>query len=150
EGDAVPRRMDDGSTVWNGYVGDVTAGRHAAEELRLSEAKLRSLYDLSPLGIALNDMSGRFLQINRAVEMITGYSQGETLEMRWADWALTHEDATRATPGQSLLETGRFGPLEMNLRRRDGAHVPVQITGIIVHSADGTRHIWSMIEDISV
>src|SRR5262249_51523536 len=70
EGDAVPRRLEDGSTVWNGYVADVTSSKHAQEELRISESKLRSLYDLSPLGIALNDMDGRFLQTNRAVEMI--------------------------------------------------------------------------------
>ena len=51
---------------------------------------------------------------------------------------------------ESLLHEGRFGPVEMSLKRKDGSRVPVQITGIIVHSTDGTRHIWSMVENISV
>ena len=150
EGDAVPRRLEDGSTVWNGYVGDVTLSKHAQEELRISESKLRSLYDLSPLGIALNDMDGRFLQTNRAVEMITGYSQEELLALKWANWEITDPDSERPLRIESLLHEGRFGPVEMSLKRRDGSRVPVQITGIIVHSTDGTRHIWSMVEDISV
>jgi len=150
EGDALPRRLEDGSTVWNGYVADVTLSKHAQEELRISEAKLRSLYDLSPLGIALNDMDGRFLQINRAVEMITGYSQEELLALRWSHWEITDPDSERPLRIESLLHEGRFGPLEMSLKRKDGSRVPVQITGIIVHSTDGTRHIWSMVEDISV
>jgi diguanylate cyclase (GGDEF)-like protein/PAS domain S-box-containing protein len=150
EGDALPRRLEDGSTVWNGYVADVTLSKHAQEELRISESKLRSLYDLSPLGIALNDMAGRFLQTNRAVEMITGYSQEELLALKWAHWEITDPDSERPLRIESLLHEGRFGPVEMSLKRKDGSRVPVQITGIIVHSTDGTRHIWSMVEDISV
>ena len=150
EGDAVPRREEDGSTIWNGYLADVTSGKRAQEELKMSEAKLRSLYDLSPLGIALNDMDGQFRQTNRAVEMITGYSQDEILAMTWLDWEVTDGSSGEVLRIQSLLEDGRFGPLEMSLKRKDGSRVPVQITGIIVHSIDGRSHIWSMVEDISV
>ena len=150
EGDAVPRREEDGSTVWNGYVGDVTSGKRAQEQLRISEAKLRSLYDLSPLGIALNDMDGTFIQTNRAVEMITGYSEDELLFLKWADWDVRDSDTDRALQIETLLDEGRFGPTEMSLKRKDGSRVPVQITGIIVQSTDGARHVWSMIEDISV
>ncbi|HVW68369.1 MAG TPA: diguanylate cyclase, partial [Steroidobacteraceae bacterium] len=32
-GDAVPRRNDDGSTVWNGYVADVTAGKISEQRI---------------------------------------------------------------------------------------------------------------------
>jgi len=150
EGDAVPRRTADGATIWNGYVGDVTQSKRAQEELRISEAKLRSLYDLSPLGIALNDMEGRFLQINRSVEIITGYSNEEILTTNWLDWAVTDGNSNQRLRLETLVQGGRFGPVEMSLRRKDGSRVPVQITGIIVHSTDGQQHIWSMVEDISV
>ena len=49
---------------------DVTRRKLAEQELRVSEEKLRSLYDLSPLGIALSDSEGRFLQTNQAMEII--------------------------------------------------------------------------------
>lgn len=150
EGDAVAHAGEHGSTVWNGYIADVTSSKRALEELRVSEANLRNLYDLSPLGIALTDMEGRFLQINRSVEIITGYSQEEILRATWEMFALRQGSAEDSPKLASMLKDGRFGPIEMNLRRRDGSRVPVQIMGIIVQADDGTRRIWSMLEDISV
>ena len=150
EGDAVAREGEDGSTVWNGYLGDVTLSKRALEELRLSEANLRNLYDLSPLGIALTDMEGRFLQTNRSVEIITGYSQQEILHANWSEFAIRQGNSEDMPRLELLVRDGRFGPVEMSLRRKDGSRVPVQIMGIIVQAQDGTRRIWSMLEDISV
>ena len=150
EGDAVARAGENGQMVWDGYIADVTAGKRALEALRVSEANLRNLYDLSPLGIALTDMGGRFLQTNRSVEIITGYSQEEILRSNWSMFAIRQDALEEAPPLESLLKDGRFGPIEMSLRRSDGSRVPVQIMGIIVQAHDGTRRIWSMLEDISV
>ena len=150
EGDAVARVNEDGSTIWNGYIADVTASKHALEELRVSEANLRNLYDLSPLGIALTDMSGQFLQTNRSVEIITGYSQDEILKSNWSIFSLRQNNSEEMPNIELLVKDGRFGPIEMSLRRRDGSRVPVQLMGIIVQAQDGTRRIWSMLEDISV
>lgn len=150
EGDAVARKSEDGTTIWNGYIADVTAGKRALEELRVSEANLRNLYDLSPLGIALTDMSGQFLQTNRSVEIITGYTQEQILQSNWSIFALRQGNSEELPKLETLVKDGRFGPVEMSLRRRDGSRVPVQIMGIIVQAQDGTRRIWSMLEDISV
>jgi diguanylate cyclase (GGDEF)-like protein/PAS domain S-box-containing protein len=150
EGDALQRREADGSTTWIGYVGDVTLRKVAERALRVSEAKLRSLYDLSPLGIALSERNGRFLQVNHAVEIITGFTQDEILSTNWWQWAIDDDDPEQRRRVDLLLEDGRFGPVEKELIRKDGSRVPVQITGIIVRSPDGQQHIWSMVEDISV
>jgi diguanylate cyclase (GGDEF)-like protein/PAS domain S-box-containing protein len=150
EGEAVARPAENGQMVWNGYVAYVTPSKRALEELRISEANLRNLYDLSPLGIALTDMEGRFLQTNRSVEIITGYSQQEILQSNWSVFAIRQGNAEEFPKLESLVRDGRFGPVEMSLRRRDGSRVPVQIMGIIVQAHDGTRRIWSMLEDISV
>jgi diguanylate cyclase (GGDEF)-like protein/PAS domain S-box-containing protein len=150
EGDAMPRRETDGATVWTGYVGDVTLRKIAERELRVSEAKLRSLYDLSPLGIALNERDGRFLQVNHAIELITGYTQQEILATNWWEWAIDDDDPEQRRRVELLLADGRFGPVEKELVRKDGSKISVQITGIIVRAPDGQQHIWSMVEDISV
>ena len=39
---------------------------------RESEAKLRGLYELSPLGIALTDMKGRYVEFNESFLRICG------------------------------------------------------------------------------
>ena len=47
------------------------------DALRESEAKLRGLYELSPLGIALTDMKGHFVEFNESFRRICGYSTEE-------------------------------------------------------------------------
>ncbi len=149
EAHAMPQRNPDGSTTWTGYVNDVTRRKLAEQELRVSEEKLRSLYDLSPLGIALSDSEGRFLQTNYAMEVITGYSRQELAGMNWWDWAVDNGNEDQRQRVHSLMQSGRFGPLEKELTRKDGSRVPVQVTGIMVTSSDGTRLMWSMVEDIA-
>jgi len=149
EANAVPQRNADGSTTWTGYVNDVTRRKLAEQELRVSEEKLRSLYDLSPLGIALSDSEGRFLQTNYAMEIITGYSREELGSMNWWDWTAEDGNEDQRQRVQRLMQNGRFGPIEKELRRRDGTRIPVQITGILVTASDGTRLMWSMVEDIA-
>ena len=150
EANAAPRSNADGSTTWTGYVNDVTRRKLAEQDLRVSEEKLRSLYDLSPLGIALSDSEGRFLQTNRAMEIISGYSSEELGAMNWWDWAAEDGSEDQRQRIQGLMQSGRFGPIEKELRRRDGSRIPVQITGIMVTANDGSRLMWSMIEDIAV
>jgi len=149
EAHANPQRNADGSTTWTGYVSDVTRRKLAEQELRVSEEKLRSLYDLSPLGIALSDGEGRFLQTNQAMEIITGYSRQELAATNWWDWTVDNGSDEQRRRIERLVRNGRFGPLEKELTRKDGARIPVQITGIMVTASDGTRLIWSMIEDIA-
>ncbi|MFT4901694.1 MAG: PAS domain S-box-containing protein [Lentimonas sp.] len=70
---------------------DVTEVRCAEEALRHSEAKLRTLFKLSPLGIALNDFTtGEFLEVNDAFADSTGYSQSELCALDY--WRLTPPD----------------------------------------------------------
>ncbi len=149
EANAIPQRNPDGGTTWTGYVYDVTRRKLAEEELRVSEEKLRSLYDLSPLGIALSDSEGRFLQTNYAMEVITGYSRQEFAAMNWWEWAADHGSEDQRQRIQSLIHSGRFGPLEKEITRKDGSKVPVQLTGIMVTASDGARLMWSMVEDIA-
>jgi diguanylate cyclase (GGDEF)-like protein/PAS domain S-box-containing protein len=151
--DTDARPLFDAAGVLQGWVciqADVTAEVLKREQLRVSEANLRNLYDLSPLGIALTDMDGHFLQINRSFEIITGYSHDDIMQGNWSVFAIRQGDAEEPPAFESLIRDGRFGPVEMSLRRRDGSRVPVQIMGIIVQGHDGTRRIWSMLEDISV
>jgi len=149
EADAIPQRNADGSTTWTGYVNDVTRRKLAEQELRVSEEKLRSLYDLSPLGIALSDSEGRFLQTNHAMEVISGYTREELAQMSWWDWTVDNGNEEQRQRIERLMRSGRFGPLEKELTRKDGTRVPVQITGMMVTASDGARLMWSMIEDLA-
>jgi len=63
---SMPRRLDDGSTVWDGVELDVTDYRQAEDAVRASGERLRLITDLVPHGIFAKEAQGRFIFANRA------------------------------------------------------------------------------------
>ena len=125
EGSAQPQRLEDGSTLWHGYIHDITEEKNIAIELASSEARLRSFFALSPVGIALNDLqTGRFVDVNQAMVTPSGYSIEEFMQLDY--WQLTPPDYTEQEQQQLQLlqQTGRYGPYEKEYRRRDGSRYP--------------------------
>ncbi len=76
---SAPRRLPDGSTIWDGVVVDVTARRHAEEALRESEMRYRLLADTTDDLISLVYVDGRPPYISPSVERVTGFSRAELL-----------------------------------------------------------------------
>lgn len=132
-----------------GILMDITERVEADQASQEAEAKLRSLFDLSPLGIALNDMQGQFIEANPAITEITGYTLEELNQLSY--WELTpaeyEEDEARQL---ELLKTiGRYGPYEKEYIHKQGHRVPVELNGMLITGRDGQDYIWSMVADIS-
>ncbi len=51
---------------------DVTERKEMEEELRVSENRFRTIFEESPIGIALVDKDGRFIQVSQAFEEMVG------------------------------------------------------------------------------
>ena len=136
-------------THWISIERNITNRKLAHEQLRSSEEKLRGLYDLSPLGIARSDMSGRFIEFNEAFRAITGYTNEELLSIGY--WQITPRkyEASEIFHFKNIKETGRFGPYEKTYVNKNGVEVPVQINGILIKGDDGENYIWALIEDIT-
>jgi len=129
---------------------DIQKRKLAEARLEVSENTLRNLYELSPLGISRNDVSGRFLEFNSAFEKICGFSRDELMRMDY--WMLTPaEYADQEQKALELLaaEGHHYGPYEKEYIRKDGSRIPVRLNGVLVTEADGNQYIWSIIEDIS-
>lgn len=132
-----------------GVIADIDKRKRNEESLRESAEKLRSLYELSPLGIALNDMKGHFLEFNEAFRRICGYPEDELKALDY--WTLTprkYED-DEALQLASLTSTGRYGPYEKEYICKDGSLVPLRLNGVLVSGQDNQKYIWSIVEDIS-
>lgn len=129
---------------------DITKRKIAEQTLRESEEKLRSLYSLSPLGIALTDMTGRFLEFNESFRRICGYNEDELKSLDY--WALTPRkyEADEKRQLASLINTGRYGPYEKEYIHKNGSLIPLRLNGVLVTGHDDQKYIWSIIEDITV
>jgi len=123
--------------------------RGALRELRDSTEKLRGLFEMSPLGIALTDMSGRFIEFNEAFRRITGYTADELKRLDY--WELTPKeyDAQEAEQLKLLDTQQRYGPYEKEYRRKDGRLIPLRLNGTLLTDSANQRYIWSIVEDIS-
>jgi diguanylate cyclase (GGDEF)-like protein/hemerythrin-like metal-binding protein/PAS domain S-box-containing protein len=130
-------------------VQDITERKQIENALKESEEKLRGLYELSPLGIALTDMEGNYLEFNQSFQRICGYSENELKSLDY--WALTPKKYAieEAQQIQSLLNTSRYGPYEKEYMRKDGTLVPLCLNGMLVTGNDGRQYIWSIVEDIT-
>jgi PAS domain S-box-containing protein len=143
-------RNDRGEVVRSdGVVQDITERKVVENALRENEEKLRGLYELSPLGFALTNMKGQYIEFNESFRRICGYSEKELKTLDY--WALTPKkyEAEEARQLESLARDGHYGPFEKEYVRRDGTLVPLCLSGVLVKDGNGQEFIWSIVEDIT-
>ena len=136
-------------TGYLGIASDITERKRAEAALRASEEKLRKLFELTPLGIALNDMDGRFIEVNESFCRLCGYEAEELYNLDYWDLTPPLYAAAEARQLEAMATTGRYGPYEKEYRHKNGELAPVRLNGSLVTGDDGRRYIWSIAEDIS-
>ena len=132
-----------------GVVSDIHDRKMAEAALAESEEKFRSLYEMSPVGIALNEMDGSFIEANQAFLDIVGYSSEECHALTY--WELTPQEyaSQEAEQLESLKTTGRYGPYEKEYLHKSGHRVSVLLNGTIIHDLENKPRIWSIVQDIT-
>ena len=78
-GHARPMRLEDGGTLWHGFISDVTERRLMEEALQVSEERFRlqlqeltNIYTHTPAGLFAVDLELRFLRLNERMAEING------------------------------------------------------------------------------
>src|SRR5260370_524850 len=133
-----------------GATQDITERKRADEALVESESKFRSLFELSPVGIALNDRdSGQFLHVNNALAHSTGYTREELLTMSSRDVTPIANAGAAVAQLEMLDQSAQFGPYETEYRRKDGSRFAVLICCIGTKDAADRAFIWSFVQEIS-
>jgi len=104
---------------------DLVAVRTA--ELQASETKLRTIYDLLPIGISVTDRSGHIVDCNRASEVLLGIARDEHCRRSYnsKEWTIVRPDGTPMPPQEyasvrAMVEARAVRDVEMGIVRPDG------------------------------
>jgi diguanylate cyclase (GGDEF)-like protein/PAS domain S-box-containing protein len=126
--------------------------KRALEAIRQGEQRFRTMFEASPLGIALIDsVSYEYRDINLRYQEILGRTQHELRAVKWLD--VGHPDDVALVKAQmALLTTGQIGSFKANSRlfRPDGAvaWIDVSVTALDVPAGSPPHHLC-MIEDVT-
>jgi PAS domain S-box-containing protein len=130
---------------------ELSVYKRAALLARESEGKNRDLVDNIKLGIfrCTPGEKGRFLEVNLAMEEITGYSREELLQMAACDLDITSEDGSAFS--YEVDPADWKATRELNLKQKNGNRIIIARTIVALRFESGSmQFLDGIIEDITV
>ncbi len=98
----------------------------AEQKIRISEGKYRSLIEQASDGIALTDFSGKFLEVNKSLSELLGYTAEEFYTMNLID-ILPENERTKFPPQYEKLLKGENLIYKRVLLKKNGNTVDVEV-----------------------
>lgn len=146
--------LHDGSGQVTGYLGvgeDITSRKRAEEALKTSEETFRSAMEYAPIGMAILDLDGRWLQVNKALCELLDFSQDEFLAQDFR--AFIHpddvDDGLRMA-GQLLDGEIKNYSVERRHLHKSGHYIWTELSVSLVRHPNGEPHyIISQFQDIT-
>jgi len=135
-----------------GLIRDISRRAEAEQALRESEERFGNAFRHSPHGMAFVSPEGRWLKANRALCEMLGYSEGELLQLSFAD--VTHPDDVttdleqlRRLVAQEISSYNRI----KRYQHKDGRMIWVSLAVSAVHDAAGMPiYFIGQIQDITL
>lgn len=124
----------------------------AGDAVLRSEQRLRQTLEAATVGVALNDVEGRFLYANQPMLRMLGYGP-EDVESGRLCWNLIQVPDRRDKDDEALEQlraSGTCAPYETEFLTKDGSRVPVYVGAAIVPDTDGSGFLGAaFVTDLS-
>jgi diguanylate cyclase (GGDEF)-like protein/PAS domain S-box-containing protein len=126
------------------------AERHL-RELQESEERFHSAFDYAAIGMALVASSGRWLQVNRALCQLVGYSEAELLATDFQSLTDAEDlDPARRYVAQLLVDQVPSHAMELRYRHKLGHTIWVLLSASVIRDAQNdSRRLIFQIQDIT-
>ncbi|MGB7708739.1 MAG: PAS domain-containing protein [Microcoleus sp.] len=85
-GNSTPQRKPDGSTIWHGYIRDITDSKTTELALRTSENKFRSIIENLNDMVYIINSDATFSYVSPQFKDVMGYELAELLDDSFAKW----------------------------------------------------------------
>lgn len=133
------------------YTADITNRKVVERQLELSEKRFRGAFEHSATGMAVISLEGKWVEVNRAICNIIGYTAAELKKLTFQD--ITHpEDLEKdLTLVKELIDNKRdFYHMEKRYFHKSGQVIWILLSVSIVRDSDGEPlYFVSQITDIN-
>ncbi len=123
---------------------DISERLQAQKKLAESERLFRIVVEEAQDGMAMADTKGKYILVNHAMEIMTGYSHEELLNMTVFDLLAPEEEATLFP----RILSGNKGRRVARLKRKDGNVFHAEISGFPIEIG-GQSFVMGQMRDIS-
>ena len=130
----------------HGTCQDITEARRVEDALRATEQLFRRAFDDAPIGMALVDLEGRWLRLNRSVSRMCGYTEAEMRALSIDE--LGHPDDAeidRPMIRELLAGRRRSYAIEKRMLHADGQVLHVLAHVSLMHG-DGEQPLYFLIQ----
>ncbi|UII31225.1 PAS domain S-box protein [Fulvivirga ulvae] len=130
---------------------DLTDLRQAYKQLEESEARFRTAFEHSAIGMALVSFEGRFLKVNQQLSQITGYTVNELMDRKFQDITLPEELGPDMELFRETLEGKRSSyQREKRYIHKNGGVIWVNISvSLVRHNSGIPLYFVTQIENIT-
>lgn len=138
EGRSMPERQPDGSTVWYGFMHDVTERKRAEKLLHAREQEFRTLVEHLPDMIVRNNRECLRIFANPAYERETGIPLDRVLHSAFDEvWWATMPREEYKSRLQKVMKTGVPDQVFLELSRPDGETDSYEVRMVAEYDEDG-------------
>lgn len=145
-GSSQPARQSDGSTIWHGYIKDVTERKRLEQRLQLTS----KVFEAAGEGVLITDADQNIIAVNEAFTRVTGYSEAEVLGKRPSILSSgKHDPSFYRSMWRTISDKGSWAGDIWN-RRKNGEIYPEWLTTSAVKDENGaTEYYVAVFSDLS-
>ncbi|MEI7843690.1 MAG: ABC transporter substrate binding protein [Gallionellaceae bacterium] len=142
-----PERLEDGSTLWNGFITDITERRLAEVKINALQHEQEAMLETSLAGIA-KVQDRVFTWVNPSLEKMLGYEIGELVGKPTCVIYVTEQDfLDLGAAAYPVLAEGNVYRTQMQFAKKEGGAVWADMNGVMLDSTSGVS-FWTF-NDIS-
>ncbi|MDD2918226.1 PAS domain S-box protein [Rhodoferax sp.] len=140
-GNAVPERETDGSTLWHGFISDITDRIRSAEKIATLMREQKAILNNELLGI-ITVRDRKIIWANTGLEKMLGYAPGELIGASTRQIYLNDDDYLAfGAVAYPVIDRGEVYRTRSEYVRKDGLGIWVDVSGEILNRATGDS-LW--------